>query len=89
MKTKNIHENVTISCSACDHRGYSPRADFHRKTLPFWVLTGAPDDLVPATCRGAASVDIFYFNFNTKSTKIVARHTFLILEDDSMSPTLK
>lgn len=27
--------------------------------LPFWVLTGAPELLVPATVKGAAIVDIF------------------------------
>lgn len=36
--------------------------------LPFWVLTGAPEDLVPATDKGAASVDIFLKSLTQKST---------------------
>lgn len=45
------------------------------KQLPFWVRTGAPECLVPAIVKGAASVDIFTKLLN-KICKTKTRHTF-------------
>lgn len=53
---------------------FSPRAmskiyHFHNNLinllfeLPFWVLTGAPEVLVPATDNAVATVDILIHNF--------------------------